>query len=213
MLINPSPVALPVTWGRGHAAGGEGSTAQPCQPHTCPAQLPQHSQTTGSSGSADQCQELTLPQPSSCCCMATTSTRAAASHPAPRRTAAGPEQHRGRGIASAGPCAVGSAAAPAQALSPVCLLPSKCASYYGDVALLAREEPNKVHSCRITLFAAADPDMSNTGRDTKTGPGLRLPILVPTAATAWSRPCLRLPVKQKEPPSKAGSATQTQCKA
>lgn len=47
MLINPSPVALPATRGRGQTAGRAGNTAQPCQPHTRLAPQPQHSQPTG----------------------------------------------------------------------------------------------------------------------------------------------------------------------
>lgn len=47
MLINPSPVALPATRGRGQTAGRAGNTAQPCQPHTRLAPQPQHSRPTG----------------------------------------------------------------------------------------------------------------------------------------------------------------------
>lgn len=56
-------------------------------------------------------------------------------------------------------------AAPTQALSPVPLrlLPSKCASYYGDIASLAQEEPNEVHLCSIMLFSAADLDAWSLG--------------------------------------------------
>lgn len=71
----------------------------------------------------------------------------------------------------------GPPAAPAQALSPVPLrlLPSKCASYYGDIASLAQEEPNEVHSCRITLFSAEDLDVRSPGWGTGARSRLHLP--------------------------------------
>jgi len=42
------------------------------------------------------------------------------------------------------------------------LLPSERASYYGDIASLAREEPDEAH-CRITLFSATDLDARSPG--------------------------------------------------
>lgn len=109
----------------------------------------------------------------------------------PHRCQRGPRRHRLRSRLSSavcrrgapwavgGPWAVpwGPPAAPAQALSPVPprLLPSKCASYYGDIASLAQEEPNEVHSCRIMLFSAEDLDARSPGW----GTGARSPRLHP----------------------------------
>lgn len=109
----------------------------------------------------------------------------------PHRCQRGPRRHRLRSRPSSavcrrgapwavgGPWAVpwGPPAAPAQALSPVPprLLPSKCASYYGDIASLAQEEPNEVHSCRIMLFSAEDLDARSPGW----GTGARSPRLHP----------------------------------
>lgn len=198
MLINPSPTTPLATRGSGRGAGraGQGraglgarcprASAQPsCSSTAGPAVAPARAR-SGSS-TAGQCQNL--PWHSGRVPAAAWPGQAPGllgSEPAPRGE---PWGCRGAAVRSHRLCSaragprVGSASAPAQALSPspVSLLPSKCASYYGDVASLAQEELNEVHLCRITLSAAADPDTRDTGGGTG---GLHLLLLVPTATAS-----------------------------
>lgn len=188
MLINPSPTTLLAMWRSGRAAGGRQQRAgpgthRPPRP-PCPAQVLQHGRTRRPPRPGPTATEVTaatwLGECQGHCHGGRTQLLVEQQRQRGRRgccTAAGgaeeaspsllAEWHHvaeGHTVGCVGPW--GLPAAPAQALSPVPprLLPSKCASYYGDITSLAQEEPNKVHLCRVTLFSAADLDMRSPGR-------------------------------------------------